>query len=196
MTPDLADTALLLTRTQAALAGGARFVQYRNKIADEKLRREQARALRGLCRDRSATLIVNDDVELACDIDADGVHVGAADAGVSTARARLGAGKIIGASCYNDIRRAQNAAGQGADYLAFGSFFASTVKPGAVRAPMSILQAARLETGLPVVAIGGITLDNVDELIAAGADAVAVISALFSTSDIEAAAREFCRRFR
>ncbi len=196
VTPDLADTVLLLAQTRAALAGGVRLVQYRNKSADDNLRREQALALSALCVRHGAKLIVNDDVELASDIDADGVHVGAGDAAVSTARKRLGHGKIIGASCYDDLRRARTAAAQGADYLAFGSFFASPVKPDAVRAPLSILETARREFGLPLVAIGGVTLDNVNVLIAAGADAVAVISALFCAADIEAAAREFGRRFQ
>jgi thiamine-phosphate pyrophosphorylase len=196
VTPDVADTLLLLTQTQAVLAGGVRLVQYRNKSADEYLRREQALALAALCARHGAKLIVNDHVELAFDVDADGVHVGADDAAVPVARARLGPGKIVGVSCYDDLRRARTAAAQGADYLAFGSFFASPVKPAAVRAPLSILETARCELGLPLVAIGGITLDNVDALIAAGADAVAVISALFFAADIEGAAREFGRRFR
>ena len=196
VTLDLADTALLLAKTQDALAGGARLVQYRNKAADENLRRDQAAALRELCRRYSTTLIINDHVELAREIDADGVHIGADDAAVAAARARLGSGKIIGASCYNDLQRARSAAAQGADYVAFGSFFASSVKPGAVRAPLSILQAARQQLGLPMVAIGGITLDNAGELINAGADAIAVISALFAAPDVERAAREFCNLFR
>lgn len=196
ITPDCADTTLLLAQTRSALAGGAVLVQYRNKSAGADLRYEQASALRELCRLHSAALIVNDHVELASAIDADGVHVGSDDVAVKAARMQLGDDKIIGASCYNDLRRARAAALDGADYLAFGSFFASTNKPNAVRAPLSILQAARGETGLPVVAIGGIALDNVTALIAAGADAVAVISAVFAADDIEAAAREFCRRFR
>jgi thiamine-phosphate pyrophosphorylase len=196
VTPDLADTALLLAKTLAALAGGARLVQYRNKTADENLRREQATALRELCRRHNATLIINDHVELARALDADGVHVGADDTAVAAARMQLGRGKIIGVSCYNDLQRAQSAAVQGADYVAFGSLFASSVKPGAVRAPPSILRAARQQLGLPVVAIGGITLDNAGELIEAGADAVAVISALFTARDVERAAREFCNLFR
>ena len=196
VTPDLADTALLLAKTRAALGGGARLLQYRNKTADESLRSEQAAALRELCRRQGAMLIINDHVELARAIDADGVHVGADDASVMTARTQVGSGKIIGVSCYNDLQRAQSAAAQGADYVAFGGFFASSVKPGAVRAPLSILQAARQQTGLPVVAIGGITLDNAGELIHAGADAIAVISALFAAPDIEIAARKFCQLFQ
>jgi len=193
VTPDFADTAVLLAKTQAALAGGARLLQYRNKTADENLRREQAAALRELCRRYDSMLIINDHVELAREIDADGVHIGADDAGVAAARSRLGHGKIIGATCYNDLQHALAAAAQGADYVAFGSFFASTVKPGAVRAPLALLQQARREIAVPVVAIGGITLDNVAALIAAGANAVAVISALFAAPDVEAAARKFCQ---
>ena len=196
VTPDLADTELLLARTHAALVGGARLLQYRNKIADEHLRRAQAAALRQLCRRHGATLIINDHVELALEIDADGVHVGADDAAVADARARLGRSKIIGASCYHDLQRALSAAAQGADYVAFGSFYVSSVKPGAMRAPLSILQAARQQVALPVVAIGGITLDNAGELMRAGADAVAVISALFAAPDIEIAARNFCQLFQ
>jgi thiamine-phosphate pyrophosphorylase len=140
-------------------------------------------------------LIVNDDAALAAEIDADGVHVGADDTEISVARARLGGDKIIGASCYASLSRAQAAASQGADYIAFGSFFASSVKPGAVRAPVSLLPAARaLE--LPVIAIGGITLDNADQLITAGADAIAVISALFTAPDVALATKTFCQLFQ
>lgn len=195
VTPDLADTGLLLARVKAVLAGGARLLQYRNKTADRDARREQAIALLELCRRHDTALIINDDVELARELDADGVHVGADDAAIPAARARLGRGKLIGASCYDDLQRARSAAAQGADYVAFGSFFASPVKPAAVRAQLSLLPAAR-QFGLPVVAIGGITLDNAGNLIDAGADAIAVISALFAAPDPERAARKFCRLFQ
>jgi len=195
VTPDLGDTALLLKLARAALAGGARVVQYRNKIADDALRLEQATALRSLCHEYGTALIINDHVELACEIDADGVHVGADDAGVTTARARLGPNKIIGASCYDTLQRARDAAAQGADYVAFGSFFLSAVKPGAVRAPLSLLREAGAQVDVPVVAIGGITHANAPELISAGVDAVAVISALFAAPDVETAARVFCKLF-
>jgi thiamine-phosphate pyrophosphorylase len=196
VTPDLDDTALLLAKTRAALTGGARLLQYRNKTATEILRREQAAALCRLCREHGATLIINDHILLASEVDADGVHVGADDATVAEARIQLGRDKIIGASCYNDLRHAEVAAVQGADYVAFGSFFASPVKPGAARAPLTILRTARLQFELPVVAIGGISLANADQLIHAGADAVAVISALFAAPDVEAEARKFCRLFQ
>jgi len=194
VTPDVADTALLLAKVETVLAAGARLLQYRNKSADAARRGEQARALRAVCRRHAATLIINDDVTLARAIDADGVHVGADDPALALAREQLGSQKIIGVSCYDDLQRARAAATQGADYVAFGSFFASAVKPDAVRAPLSVLPAARA-FGVPVVAIGGITLDNAGGLIAAGADAVAVISALFAAPDPAGATRNFCRLF-
>jgi len=195
VTPDVADTALLLAKVETVLAAGARLLQYRNKSAVAARRGEQARALRAVCRRHAATLIINDDVTLARAIDADGVHVGADDPALALAREQLGSQKIIGVSCYDDLQRARAAATQGADYVAFGSFFASAVKPDAVRAPLSVLPAARA-FGVPVVAIGGITLDNAGGLIAAGADAVAVISALFAVPDPAGATRAFCRLFQ
>ena len=195
VTPDLADTALLIAKVGRVLAAGARLLQYRNKTADQNLRRAQAQALRDLCRRHGATFIINDDVALAREIDADGVHVGVADAEIPEARARLGGDKIIGASCYNDMQRARVAAAQGADYVAFGSFYPSPVKPDAVRAPLELLTTARV-LGLPVIAIGGITLTNAGDLIAAGADAVAVISGLFAAPDAAIATRKFCQLFQ
>ncbi|MEO7726018.1 MAG: thiamine phosphate synthase [Burkholderiales bacterium] len=195
VTPDLADTSLLMARAESVLGAGARLLQYRNKIVNGAARYGQAEALRDLCRRYRATFIINDDVELAHLLDADGVHVGADDAAVGVARARLGGGKILGASCYADLQRAHAARAAGADYIAFGSFFASSVKPHAVRAPLSLLPAARA-LGLPVVAIGGITLANAGELITAGVDAVAVISAVFAAPDIGVATQEFCRMFQ
>ncbi len=193
VTPDLADTTALVAKVEAVLNAGVRWLQYRNKTAAASTARAQATALSVLCRRYGANLIINDDIALALAVDAQGVHIGADDAALAMAREQLGRHKIIGVSCYDDLQRAQSAAGQGADYIAFGSFYASSIKPGAVRAPLSILSAAR-GLGVPVVAIGGVTLANASELIAAGADAVAVISALFSVSD-GAAARGFCRLF-
>lgn len=195
VTPDELDIAKLAAQVQAALAGGAKLVQYRNKIADAAVRREQAQALLALCREYGVPLIINDHVELALDIGADGVHLGSEDGSVSTAREKLGAGRIIGASCYNLLERARAAQQEGADYLAFGSFFASAVKPGAARAPFALLRKAKRALSLPVVAIGGVTLANAPQLIAAGADSVAVISALFSAPDIRAAARQLSELF-
>ena len=198
ITPDVANTAGLVAMTQQALAGGARLVQYRNKAADDALRLEQARALLQLCRTFSAPLIVNDHVDVAVEVGADGVHLGREDVvitGVAEVRRRLGAGKIIGVSCYNRLESAIEAEQQGADYVAFGTFFISTTKPRAVVASTDLLREARQKLSIPIVAIGGITPDNAAALIAQGADAVAVLNALFGAPDIRAVAENFSRLF-
>lgn len=195
VTPDEPDTGILVAKVGAALAGGAKLVQYRNKTATAALRSAQAAALQALCRRYRAPLIINDHLELALEIDADGLHLGGEDGSIGTARAALGPRKILGASCYNSLDKAVRAWREGADYVAFGSFFASGVKPGAVRAPLGLLADAKREIPVPLVAIGGITVQNAPQLIAAGADAVAVISAIFAATEVEAAAKQFARLF-
>ncbi len=195
LTPDCADTARLVTQVRAALGGGASAIQYRNKTAAPVLRVTQAQALRDACSRQGAAFIVNDDVELADRVGADGVHLGRDDGPIAEARKRLGPQAMIGVSCYDSLTRAEIAVGGGADYIAFGSFFASTVKPGAVRAPVSLLAAAKARWDVPVVAIGGITLENAPSLIAAGADAIAVITEVFAAPDIEASARALAALF-
>lgn len=195
ITPDESDTAELLRKVRLALQGGARVLQYRNKLAGAELKLQQARALRQLTSEFNALYLVNDDARLAAQVDADGVHLGGDDGSVAAARALLGNAKIIGVSCYNQLLLAHEAAQQGADYVAFGAFFSSRVKPGANKAEPELLQAARSELGLPVVAIGGITRQNGAELVVAGADALAVISALWSAPDIQANARELSTLF-
>lgn len=191
ITPDERDTAELLRKVRQVLLGGAQVVQYRNKLADAQLRFEQAGALRALTREFGVPLIVNDDAELARRVDADGVHLGGTDGSVAAARALLGAEKVIGVSCYNRAPLAFEAAQQGADYVAFGAFFPSGVKPDAVQASPELLQQARRELNVPIVAIGGITVQNGAQLLEAGADALAVISAVFAATDIQGAARQF-----
>ena len=196
ITPELTDSILLISKVDAALRGGASVIQYRSKSIADSLRRSQAGKIANLCRLRKVLFIVNDSVELACEVDADGVHLGRDDCGVLAARMTLGPGKLIGMSCYNEIGRAREAVLQGADYVAFGSFFSSSTKPQALRAGTELLQVAASEFALPIVAIGGITEDNAGGLIAAGADAVAVVSALFDATDVEAQARRFARLFQ
>jgi thiamine-phosphate pyrophosphorylase len=191
VTPDEAHTATLLAQVAAALEGGARTIQYRNKTASPALRLEQGRALKALCDAHRAALIVNDFPDLALEIDAAGVHLGAGDGALPLAREQLGASKLIGVSCYNRLDLALDAQAGGADYVAFGSFFASRVKPGAVHAPIALLEQARRELDVPIVAIGGITIANARELVDAGADALAVISAVFGAADVKAAAQSF-----
>ena len=191
ITPDETDTPELLRKVRLALMGGARVLQYRNKIAGDAMRLEQAGALRELTHEFSVPLVINDDVLLAQRTDADGVHLGGKDGSVAAAREMLGSTRLIGVSCYNRLELARMAVQQGADYVAFGSFFPSTVKPDAVSATPDLLLRARREVAVPLVAIGGITVHNAGQLIEAGADALAVISAVFATSDIKSAARQF-----
>lgn len=195
ITPDLAETDDLLLRVRAALTGGARVLQYRNKTASPALRSIQARALQQLCVEFSVPLIINDHLDLALAVDAAGLHLGGDDGDIAAARAQLGPGKLLGASCYDRIELAQKAVAAGADHIAFGSFFASGVKPDAVRPPLDLIRRAKNEFRLPVVAIGGITPQNAPQLIDAGVDAVAVISAIFTAPDVAAAAREFLTLF-
>lgn len=191
VTPDIADTRDLLSRAEAVLAGGARLLQYRNKSASAALRLVQARALLALCWEYQVPLIINDHLDLALALDAHGLHLGAGDGSPAAARERLGPAKLLGVSCYNGLESALDAGRLGADYVAFGSFFPSRVKPGAVHAPLALLRQAKIQLSVPVIAIGGITLDNAPRVIAAGADGIAVISALFDAGDIQQAARRF-----
>lgn len=193
VTPDLADTTDLLRRAELVLLGGVCLVQYRNKPAGAALRREQAAALLALCRRHGVPLVINDDLPLALDIGADGAHLGREDGDLAAARAALGPGRLLGVSCYDALKRAREAKRIGADYVAFGSFFASPTKPAAVRAPLTLLTEAKAEFGLPVCAIGGITLQNAPQLIAAGADLLAVISDLFEAPDIAARAAAYAK---
>lgn len=197
ITPDWADTRRLLDATEAVLAGGCRILQYRNKAAGDCHRQEQAVALRGLARRYGALLIINDNVDLALFAEADGVHLGEDDGELAAARARMGSAAIIGASCYQSLELARDAARAGADYLAFGSFFASSTKPLARRADPALFEAARREAGaaLPLCAIGGITLDNAAPLLLAGADMLAVITALYEAADPRLATERFIKHF-
>ncbi len=196
VTPDEPRTGVLLRKVGEALAGGATALQYRNKTAASELKREQGRALADLCRKAGAAFIVNDDVALALELDADGAHLGADDGDLVEARRRLGPGKLLGASCYDRIELAAAAVQAGVDYLAFGSVFSSATKPGAVRAPLAIFAEARRRYTLPLVAIGGINLQNAPQAFAAGADAVAVISDVFDAGDIAARAAAFTRLYQ
>lgn len=182
---------------RAALDGGTPFVQYRNKSAPRALRRAQAAEMLRICRAAGASLIINDDVWLAVEIGADGAHVGRGDApgdSIAAARAALGPKRILGVSCYADLALAEAAARAGADYIAFGAMFPSRTKPDTTRAPLAILGEAR-RFGLPVAAIGGITFDNAPQVIAAGADILAVVSDLFDAMDIKARTEAYGRLF-
>lgn len=191
----LDDDNTLREAVEQALQGGARLLQYRDKSDDHGKRRRQASLLKTLCAQYDALLIINDDVDLAKQCRADGVHLGRDDASVAQARAVLGDGGIIGVSCYNQLALARRAQQQGADYVAFGAFYPSPTKPDAAVATLDLLQQARAELAVPVCAIGGITVDNAPALVEAGADMLAVISGVFRQPDIAHAASQFSRLF-
>jgi thiamine-phosphate pyrophosphorylase len=195
VTPDWDDTEKLLHASEQALQGGAVLLQYRHKSAAAALAALQAGALLALCRRFGVPLIVNDNVALCTQIDADGVHVGGTDAAVGAVRAALGAGKIVGASCYGSLALAQEAAQAGADYLAFGGFYPSQVKQYAVGTPPALIAQARQALALPIVVIGGMSVANAAPLVAQGADLVAVISSVYGASEPQDAARRFAALF-
>ena len=195
ITPNLKDTAELLDKVEQALQGGVTILQYRNKQADARLQQEQAHALRALTRQHGACLIINDNVQLALQVGADGVHLGGDDGDLAEARASLPQGMLLGASCYNDLVLAHAAVAAGVDYVAFGAVFASGTKPEARRASLDLIRQARAELSLPIVAIGGITSRNAASVIEAGADCVAVISALFESDNIKQTAERFSSLF-
>lgn len=179
-----------------AIDGGAGAIQYRDKGGDPARRQAQARALVQLCRTYQVPLIINDDVQLAQAVEADGVHLGRDDAALTHARQTLGHGAIIGVSCYNNLPLAVAAQAQGADYVAFGSFFPSPTKPDAVRADVQLLRQARAQLHCAIVAIGGITPDNGAALVTAGADALAVIHGVFAQPDPMQAAQRYAALFQ
>ncbi len=189
----------LAALVESALQGGVKWVQYRNKAAPAPLRRAQAAELLRICRAYGARLIINDDVWLAVEIGADGAHLGRDDVpggSLATAREALGAKRILGVSCYDDLARAEAAVAAGADYIAVGSVFASATKPEATRVSLETLAEAKRRFGTPVVAIGGITVKNAPQVLAAGADMLAVLSDLFNAMDIKKQAEKFRRLFK
>jgi thiamine-phosphate pyrophosphorylase len=185
----------LLPKVEAALAGGIRLLQYRNKTAPPEQQAAEAAALAALCRRHDVLFLINDDVELARRVDADGVHLGQRDAALREARAALGADRIIGITCHNRLDYALTAQRAGADYVAFGRFFASKTKPDAPAADPALLDAARDQLDIPVCAIGGLTPANAAPLLARGAAMLAVIHGIFGAADVQAAARQYAELF-
>lgn len=187
----------LLPYVEAALKGGARLLQYRDKSSDDARRLREAETLRELCNRYGAALIINDDAELAARLGV-GLHLGQGDGSLSVARALLGRKAIIGGTCHAQLELAEAASKEGASYVAFGRFFNSNTKPGAPAADIELPAAAKAKINLPIVAIGGVTLDNAPELIAHGASMVAVVHGLFgadSAAEVERRARAFSALF-
>jgi thiamine-phosphate pyrophosphorylase len=179
----------------AAIRGGARIVQYRNKTSADQERRREAQAIAELCQTHDVLFLINDDVQLAVAVGADGVHLGQGDASLTHAREMLGPQRIIGVTCHAQIDLALAAQRDDADYVAFGRFFPSKTKPDAPPATLAILQQACSQLTIPIAAIGGITPDNAPTLLAHGADMLAVIHSVFAADDIAAAAGEYARLF-
>ena len=187
----------LLPYVEAALQGGARLVQYRDKSQDASRRQDEAAALAELCRQHDAQLIINDDLPLARQLGV-GLHLGQEDGSLAAARADLGADAILGGTCHASLELAEVAAAAGVSYLAFGRFFASSTKPDAPPAPLDVLDQARSRFSLPLCAIGGVTLDNAPRLLTHGVDLLAVVHTLFSAAsagEVERRARAFSRLF-
>lgn len=189
------DDVFLSEKVRLVLSGGCSVLQYRDKSSDKEKRLRQARELRQLCSDVEAVFIINDDAELAMQVHADGVHCGKNDATVSETRRRYPE-LLIGATCYNSLDRAELAVNDGADYLAFGSFYPSSTKPNATSADIVTLQLASQRFEHPLVAIGGIMVENAPLLISSGASAVAVINSVFATADPCRSSQEFCALFK
>ncbi len=196
VTPDWDDTAQLLAATELALQNGAALVQYRHKSAGPAQRRDQASALLALCRQYEVPLIINDHVDLCLEIDADGIHVGGTDASIAEVRKAVGPDRIVGASCYGTLELAHAAHRDGASYLAFGGFYPSRVKKYDFRTAPEIIAQSKREIALPVVVIGGITLENAPPLVAQGADMVAVISSVYLVPVAERKTRELADLYR
>ncbi len=196
LTPDSIHTEALLASARLVCVAGINVLQYRNKVADAPLRLAQALALREVTTEYGVIFIVNDDAQLAASVSADGVHLGATDGSVEHARVLLGKDKLIGVSCYNQLQLARDAVQAGADYVAFGAFYSSTVKPNAAVATIELLRDAHAELPVPIVVIGGIDASNGANLVAAGANALAVISAIFDAVDIQLAVKNLNKLFK
>jgi len=193
ITDDKLSSTHLLEHVQQAIEGGARVVQYRNKTNQASIKEMTARALLELCRDHRVPLLINDDVELATRIGADGVHLGQSDTRLNEARQQLGASAIIGITCHASLELATQAERQGANYIAFGRFFESQTKPDASTAKIGLLAQARKNLSIPICAIGGITPDNAMSLIDNGANLLAVIHGVFGQDNIHDAAQSYAK---
>ena len=186
---------IIYDQVSKAIDAGISVLQYRNKIAAYAIQQQQAEKLNELCRKNQVLFIINDSIKLAKYVCADGIHLGKEDNNISYARSELGRDSIIGLSCYNQLQRAVDAQQQGADYVAFGRFFPSKTKPQAIAADLELLIQAKQKLSIPIVAIGGITIENAASLINAGADSIAVINGIFGQTDIFNAVQGLVKSF-
>ena len=195
ITPDMADLNTLIHKTKLAIEGGASMVQYRSKMLDRDVKMQQSAAILRLCRQYDVPCVINDDVEMCRILEADGVHLGEKDDNIEEVRRILGEDAIIGSSCYNQLERAKQAQKEGASYVAFGTMFPTPTKPGAPRATLALLKEAKREIHIPIVAIGGITMNNAHDVIETGIDAIAVITSLYEAKSIKETAEIFLKMF-
>jgi len=195
ITPDSADLNTLIQKTQLAIEGGAFMVQYRSKILNRDVKMQQCAAILRICREYDIPCIVNDDVEMCRVLEADGVHLGENDDNIAEVRRILGEDSIIGSSCYDQLNRAKQAQKEGASYVAFGAVFPTPTKPNAPRATLELLREAKSEIQIPIVAIGGITMNNAHDVIETGIDAIAVITSLYESNSIKETAETFSQMF-
>jgi len=196
ITPDSADLNTLIQKTKSAIEGGAFMVQYRSKIQDRDVKMQQCAAILRLCREYEIPCIVNDDVDMCRILEADGVHLGEKDDNIAEVRHILGEDAIIGSSCYDQLDRAKSAQKEGASYVAFGAMFPTSTKPNAPRASLALLKEAKREIQIPIVAIGGITVNNAHDVIKTGIDAIAVITSLYEAKSIKETAETFAKMFQ
>jgi thiamine-phosphate pyrophosphorylase len=195
ITPDMTDLNTLIHKTKLAIEGGAFMVQYRSKMQDRVVKMQQCAAILRLCREYDVPCIINDDVEMCHILEADGVHLGVNDDNIAEVRRILGEDAIIGSSCYDQLERAKKAQKEGASYVAFGAMFPTPTKPNATRASFELLSEAKREIHIPIVAIGGITVNNAHDVIETGIDAIAVITSLYQAKSIKETAETFLKMF-
>ena len=195
ITPDMADLNTLIQKTQSAIEGGAFMVQYRSKIQDHDVKMQQCAAILRLCREYEIPCIVNDDVDMCRSLEADGVHLGEKDDNIAEVRRILGEDAIIGSSCYDQLERAKQAQKEGASYVAFGAMYPTSTKPNAPRATIGLLREANSQIQIPIVAIGGITVNNAHDVIETGVDAIAVINSLYESHSIKETAETLSQMF-
>ena len=195
ITPDMADLNSLIQKTRLAIEGGAFMVQYRSKIQDRDVKMQQRAAILRLCREYKIPCIVNDDVDMCRALEADGVHLGEKDDNIAEVRHILGEEAIIGSSCYDQLKRANEAQKEGASYVAFGAMYPTSTKPHAPRASLALLREAKSQIQIPIVAIGGITMNNAHDVIETGIDAIAVINSLYESNAIKETAETLSSMF-
>jgi len=191
ITPDEKNLSILKSKVESSIKGGAKLVQYRSKILSKNDQKKQAEEIKKICDYYQIPLIINDDIELCSILDADGVHLGENDENLEKARFILGPEKIVGVSCYNSIDRVKISQDKGATYIALGACFQSATKPNAPIASADLIALVLKNFQVPLVAIGGITLENIDLIIKEGVECCAVINSLFKSQDIEGTAKQF-----